>query len=128
MAENITNPETTYGRIRLLIGDTKQGNGILPGNINFLDAELQAFYDIEDDGAGDIAKNTGRAAAAALEAAATQWASAPYEEMVGPHRMKMRASEFLNKRAEQLRRRYGNVLEPKSYQGRLSIKRAVEYP
>ena len=126
MSDIITDLETYYGRIRLLIGDTEQGKGILPRDRNFLDAELEVFYLTESTGTTDQLKIIGRAAAAACEAEAAAWAAEPYEEMLGPHRTKTRAVKFFQERAVELRKTYGNVRAPGSFQARLGIYRAIE--
>lgn len=130
MAEITTKLDTIYGRIRLIIGDVEEGDGILPNGRNFLDAEIDTFYLMEGTGLTlptDQVKQIGRAAALALETAATQWGAAPYEEMLGPHRQKNRGADFLSKRAAELRRQYGSARAPASVMARLSIKRGYEY-
>ena len=126
MTEIITDLSTYYGRIRLLIGDTEQNDGILPGGRNFQDAEIEIFYQTEGTGLTDELTKIGRAAAAACEAAAASWGSAPYEEMLGPHRTKSRGARYFQERAEQLRTMYGNAKAPKAFQTRLGIYRSIE--
>ncbi|MBN1430450.1 MAG: hypothetical protein JXB07_18920 [Anaerolineae bacterium] len=87
-------------RVRLEIGDTVENDGVTPSGSNLSDEEITIFLDRESD-------DELRAAAAACEALARQWARVA-NIAVGPRREDLGkvAAEWRASAAE-LRRQYG---------------------
>lgn len=69
---------TTIGKFRLLIGDNRENQGIMPDGSNFTDEELQAVLDMVDD---DLAA----AVAQATAILAKKW-SVVSDTQVGPRK------------------------------------------
>ena len=86
--------------LRLLIGDTVEGDGPRPNRANFQDDELDAFVLLEAD-------NLDRAAARAIEALAAQWARYAGSYRLGPESEEMRQSAAFADRAKEMRGVHG---------------------
>ncbi len=86
--------------LRLLIGDTVEGDGPQPNRANFQDDELDAFVLLEAD-------NLDRAAARAIEALAAQWARYAGSYRLGPESEEMRQSAAFADRAKEMRAVHG---------------------
>lgn len=98
---------TTDGKVRRRIGDTVEGNGILPNSENFAPDEISYFLTAEGD-------HIMKAAAAAMEAAAAAWASRAGTYRLGPESDEQRQSDALAKRALTLRDRFGYTSDENS--------------
>ncbi len=86
--------------LRLLIGDTVEGDGPRPNRANFQDEELDAFALLEAD-------NLERTAARAIEALAAQWARYAGSYRLGPESEEMRQSAAFADRAKDMRAIHG---------------------
>ena len=96
--------------VRLEIGDTVVGDGILPGSRQFTENEvfhLAGTEGVTDFTAAHTQMDVGRTAARCLEVAATQWASQPEEVELGPNIQKGKRHQALQRAADILRGTYG---------------------
>ena len=89
----------TLSELRLEIGDTEENAGPRPRNQNFSDAELQLLLDREGD--------TMRAAAAACETLARQWARVASAQVGQLRNDYNHVSETYRQQAQDLRAQYG---------------------
>ena len=90
-------------QLRLLIGDTAEGEGPRPMGANFDDAELDAFMALE-------AGNLQRGVALALETLAAQWSKVAGDYRLGPESEASRQAEAFAGRAKAAREKYGYAL------------------
>ncbi len=99
---------TDGGKVRQLAGDTIETYGVLPkfsrdqpaSTTNFTDAEIAAFLDMEGG-------HVQRAAALALENAATRWSVLAGTYRLGPESESHKQYQALGERAQRLRDKYG---------------------
>lgn len=88
-------------QIRLEAGDsTIEPRGIRPEGRNFTDHELTYFYEAESS-------NVGRAAARAVETAATEWSTVALNMRIGEHWEAGAQAANLQRRAKALRELHG---------------------
>lgn len=97
---SLTGDALTISEIRLFIGDKVANSGILPDGGNFQDDEILTFYRKED-------LHQRRAAAAALEAAASAWSTYAGRYRLGPEDHESLQADMLARQAKTLRERYG---------------------
>ncbi len=88
-------------KIRLQIGDTKEGSGPRPDGSNFSDEELLELH--SDEGA-----HVKRAAAAALEVLANEWSAHAGNHKLGPESETFLQAAEYRLQAQRLRDRYGH--------------------
>jgi hypothetical protein len=94
------NVDTLIGKVRLLIGDDKEGAGPLPDGSNFTDEQVLFFLEEED-------QSYGAAAAMACENLSTRYA-ALVDTTVGPRRESLsQATKQFADRASVLRDSFG---------------------
>lgn len=85
------------GRVRLLIGDTIIGAGVLPGKLNLQDEELQVLIDRET--------TEDAAAAGACELLSRTWAKMPSSLATGPISQSLNQSKQFAEAALAFRKR-----------------------
>lgn len=88
------------GRVRLLIGDTVDGTGVLPTGANFSDEEIAFFLTQEGD-------DFHRAAAYAFETLAAAWSAIAGSLRRGVETEKSDQAAAYREQAGQLRARHG---------------------
>lgn len=94
-------------RIRMLIGDTQENAGPRPDSRNFNDTEIDTFLALES---GSIQ----RAAAAALETLASEWAGRASKQSLGPTSIEATQASHYRQQAAEFRRAYGHTADSKS--------------
>lgn len=104
---DITDSTDTSSKMRLELGDTIEDSGILPNGANFQDAELDYFYDQEND-------QFWPAVARAFESAAASWGAYPTYIKFGPESQSISAADFYAKKAEIARTKAGDAGRPSS--------------
>lgn len=94
---DITNTTDISSLMRREIGDTRlDPNGVLPEGRNLTDAELDYFYDQEDD-------DFWLAIARAFDAIAAEYARYPESFKMGPEEQKIPAATYYSSRAQEIR-------------------------
>lgn len=92
--------DPTTAKIRLLIGDSRRDAGPRPDGSNFSNEEIAVF--LEQEGGHAM-----RAAAAALETLANEWASYAGELRTGPVDERFQQADAYAQRAEAMRSAWG---------------------
>lgn len=95
--------------VRIEIGDTEEGPGILPGKRHFQEAEIK--YAAETEAVTELSapslRDIGRVSAKCLEIASTAWSSQPEEVELGPSIEKGKPALRLGRQASILRAIWG---------------------
>lgn len=95
--------DVLISKIRLEAGDSAEAPwGLRTDGRNFHDEELLYFYDIESS-------SIGRAAAHAVEVAATEWGTVAANMRIGEHWEAGNQASNLRSRAKEMRAQYGKT-------------------
>lgn len=117
-----TGDSVVYRRsqLRLLIGDTAEGDGPRPGQANFQDEELDTFLILEDD-------NLNRTVALIFETLAGEWARLAGSYRLGPETEEARQSAAFADRAKNLREMYGYAIASEAGEGSAILDWSAAY-
>ena len=95
--------------VRIEIGDTEEGQGVLPGRRHFQEEEIQ--YAAETEAVTELStpsqRDIGRVSAKCLEIASVAWSSQPEEVELGPSIEKGKQALRLGRQASILRAIWG---------------------